>query len=162
MLQKKIKFTDYDGQPREGEYFFNLNEAETVMWMTTTGEYTLDKVLLRLSQERNGRKIMEIFEDLIHRSYGIKSLDGIQFEKSEEEWKKFKQSEAYSKLFMELVTDAKKAAAFVNAIIPKEMADKVTKTLLENKEGVPAELRDYIPEVIEGGKGKETEDSATT
>lgn len=162
MLQKKIKFADYDGQPREGEYFFNLNEAETVMWMTTTGEYTLDKVLLRLSQERNGRKIMEIFEDLIHRSYGIKSLDGIRFEKSEEEWMKFKQSEAYSKLFMELVTDAKKAAAFVNAIIPKEMADKVSKTLLENKEGIPAELRDYIPEVIEGGKGKETEDSTTT
>ena len=151
MLAKKISFIDFDGQSREGEYFFNLNEAETVMWMTTTGEYTLDKVLLRLSQERNGRKIMEIFEDLIHRSYGIKSLDGIQFEKSEEEWKKFKQSNAYSKLFMELVTDARKAAEFVNSIIPKEMADEISKTLLENKDGVPAELRDYIPALIEGG-----------
>lgn len=152
MLQKTIKFTDYDGQPREGVYHFNLSEAETVMWMTTTGEYTLDKVLLKLSQERNGRKIMEIFEDLIHRSYGVKSLDGIQFEKSEEAWMKFKQSEAYSVLFMELVTDAQKASAFVNAIIPKKMSEKVSEVLLENRDGVPSELRDYIPGTVDGQK----------
>lgn len=145
MLARKIKFTDYDGVEREQEYYFNLNKAETIMWMTTTGEYTLDKVLLRLSEERNGRRIMEIFEDLIRRSYGKKSLDGIRFEKSEEAWLEFYQSEAYSELFSELVTDAKKAAAFVNGIIPSEIAKEVSKTLIENKEGIPAELKDYIP-----------------
>lgn len=145
MLAKKIKFTDYDGQVRENTYYFNLNKAEVIMWMTTTGEYTLDKVLLRLSEERNGKKIMEIFEDLVHRSYGRKSLDGIRFEKSEEIWLEFYQSEAYSELFSELVTDAKKAAAFVNAIVPSEMAREVSKALVENKDGLPAELRDYIP-----------------
>lgn len=145
MLAKTIKFEDYDGQKREGVYYFNLNKAETIMWMTTTGEYTLDKVLLRLSEERNGRKIMEIFEDLIHRSYGRKSLNGIQFEKSEEIWNEFRQSEAYSELFVELVTDAQKAAAFVNAIIPQDMAKEVTKALNENRENLPAELKDYVP-----------------
>lgn len=150
MLTKKISFTDYDGQKREGTYHFNLNKAETIMWMTTTGEYTLDKVLLRLSEERNGRKIMETFEDLIHRSYGKKALDGVRFEKSEELWLEFYQSEAYSELFSELVTDAKKAAAFVNGILPSEMADGINKVLSENKDGIPDELRDYISTVTNG------------
>lgn len=144
MLAKKIQFTDYDGQKREGTYYFNLNKAEVIMWLTTAGEYTLDKVLLRLSEERNGRKIMETFEDLIHRSYGKKSLDGVRFEKTEEIWNEFRQSEAYSELFVELVTDAKKAADFINGIIPSEMAKEITKTLAENKDGLPAELKDYV------------------
>lgn len=150
MLSKTIKFLDYNKQEREQTFHFNLNKAETMMWMSTTGEYTLDKVLLRLSEERNGRRIMEIFEDLIHRSYGRKSMDGICFEKSEEMWLEFYQSEAYSELFTELVTDAKKAAAFVNGIIPQAIAQEVTKTLMENKDGLPAELRDYVPDVLNG------------
>lgn len=144
MLAKKIKFKDYDGQEREGTYLFHLSKAETIMWLTTTGEYTLDKVLLRLSEERNGKRIMEVFEDLIHRSYGRKSLDGMQFEKSEEAWLQFKQSEAYSELFTSLVTDAKEAAAFVSGIIPSDLSKDIKKTLSENKDGIPAELRDYV------------------
>lgn len=149
MLAKTINFVDYGGQPREMTYYFNLSEAETIMWMTTTGEYTLDKVLLRLSEERNGRKIMETMEDLIRRSYGKKSLDNIRFEKSEESWLEFYQSEAYSKLFTELVTDAKKASEFVREIIPKNMSEGINKVLKENKDGIPAELRDYVPDIID-------------
>lgn len=148
MLVKRIKYLDYDGQTREADFYFNLNKAETIMWMTMTGEYTLDKVLLRLSEERNGRKIMEIFEDLIRRSYGRKSLDGLRFEKSEEIWKEFYQTEAYSELFVELVTDAQKAAAFVNAIIPQDVAKEVSKALAENRDGLPPELKDYVPTIV--------------
>lgn len=144
MLAKTIKFKDYDGQSREETYFFHLNKAETIMWLTTTGEYTLDKVLIRLSEERNGKRIMEVFEDLIHRSYGRKSLDGLQFEKSEEAWLQFKQSEAYSELFTSLVTDAKEASAFVSGILPSDLSKEISKTLRENKDGIPAELQDYV------------------
>jgi hypothetical protein len=145
MLAKTITFTDYEGTERTETHYFNLDKAELTKWLTTTGEYTLDKVLLRLANERNGAKIMEIFEDLIHRSYGIKSLDGRKFEKNEEIWLNFYQTEAYSNLFMEIVTDANKASAFVNGIIPKKLADEVAKSLKENKDGLPDEIKDYIP-----------------
>lgn len=148
MLVKQIEFVDYDGQKRKGTYYFNLNKAETIVWLTTTGEYTLDKVLLRLSEERNGKRIMEIFEDLIHRSYGRKSLDGVRFEKNEENWLEFKESEAYSELFSELVTDATKAAEFVTGIIPSNLAKEIEQALKENEDGVPAEIRDYIPKIV--------------
>jgi hypothetical protein len=45
---------------------------------------------------------------------------------------------------MEIVTDANKAAAFINGIIPKELADEVEKTINENKDGIPEEIKDYI------------------
>lgn len=144
MLKKVIKYEDYDGNMREEEHYFNLNQAEVIQWLTTTGDYTLDKVLTRLSDERNGREIMNIFEDLIRRSYGKKSLDGRKFEKSQEIWEDFHQTEAYSELFMELVTDANKASEFVNKIIPKSLAADIAKTLNENKEGIPDSLKDYV------------------
>lgn len=144
MHVRTIKFEDYDGNKREEKHYFNLSKAEVMKWLTTSGDYTLDKVLERLTTERNGKKIMEIFEDLIHLSYGRKSLDGRKFEKTEEIWNDFYQTEAYSVLFTELVTDAKKAADFVNKIIPKELASEVEKIIKDNPDGLPDELKDYV------------------
>lgn len=150
MYAKTIKFMDLRGNKVEEEFFFNLNKAEIIKWLTTSGDYTLDKVLERLSKERNGKKIMEIFEEMIKMSYGRPALDGVKFEKSEEIWNNFYQSDAYSELFTELVTDAAKAADFVNRIIPKDLADEVAKIIRDNPEGIPAELKDYtsLPTVV--------------
>ena len=137
MLKKTIEFEDYDGHMRKEDHYFNLNKAEVIKWLTTAGDYTLDKVLDRLSTERNGKKIMEIFEGLIHLSYGKKSLDGRKFEKTDEIWNDFYQTEAYSVLFTELVTDARKAAEFVNRIIPKSLSDEVEKIIKENPQALP-------------------------
>lgn len=145
MLKKTITFKDYDDTERTEDHYFNMNSAEVIKWLTTTGEYTLDKVIIRLSQERNGKKIMEIFDGLIKLAYGKKSLDGRKFEKSDEIYNDFYQTEAYSKLFVELVTDAKKAADFINGIIPEELANEVSKIMGMNKDGLPAEILDYVP-----------------
>ena len=143
MYKKTIEFTDYSDVVRKEDHYFHLNKAEVIKWLTTSGDYTLDKVLERLSTERNAKKIMEIFEDLIHRSYGRKSLDGRKFEKTEEIWNDFYQTEAYSVLFTDLVTDAKKAADFVNRIIPKDLADEVSKIIKENPDGIHDAIKDY-------------------
>lgn len=148
MLKKTITYVDFDGRSRTEDHFFHLNKAEVIKWLTTNGDYTLDKMLERLSQERNGKKIMEIFEGLIRMSYGRKSLDGRKFEKNDEIWKDFYETEAYSELFTELVTDAKKAAAFVNQIIPSDLAAEVTKIIADNPKGIPDELKDYAAGVV--------------
>jgi hypothetical protein len=114
-------------------------------WLATDGEYTLDKVLLQLAKNPSGRKVIDTFEDLLHRSYGRKSLDGRKFEKSEEIWLDFFQSEAYSEIFMDLVTDADKASAFINGIIPEKLAEEARNSLNENRDKLPEEIKDYIP-----------------
>lgn len=141
MLKRTIEYEDYDGNTRKEDFYFNLNKAEVIKWITTTGDYTLDKVLDRLSNERNGKKIMDIFEGLIRLAYGRKSLDGRKFEKSDEIWNDFYQTEAYSVLFTELVTDAKKAASFVNQIIPSSLSSEVEKIIKEHPEQLPEQFR---------------------
>lgn len=144
MYKKTVRYVDYDGNERTEDLWFNMNEAELTKWLMTNGDYTLDKVMLRLTTERNGKKIIEYFEDFIKRCYGRKSLDGRRFEKSEEIWNDFYQTEAYSVLFMEIISDGKAAADFMNAVIPKEISDKVKETILSNPEGIPDELKDYV------------------
>lgn len=143
MLKRTITFEDYDGNKRTEDHYFNMNKSEVIKWLTTSGDYTLDKVMDRLTKERNGKEIMRIFEEMIKISYGRKSLDGRKFEKSDDIWNDFYQTEAYSELFTELVTDAAKAADFFNGIIPKQLADEVKKIMTQYPDGIPEELKDY-------------------
>lgn len=143
MLKRTITFVDYDNNERTEDFYFNMNKSEVIKWLTTSGDYTLDKVMDRLTKERNGKEIMRIFEEMIKISYGEKSLDGRKFEKSDEIWNNFYQTEAYSELFTELVTDAVKAADFFNGIIPKELGDEVKKIMDQYPDGIPDELKDY-------------------
>lgn len=145
MLKRTITYEDYDGNQRTEDFYFNLSQAEIIKWLTTSGDYTLDKVLDKLAKERNGREIMRMFEELIVMSYGKKSLDGKRFDKSKEVKDEFLETEAYSILFTEIVTDAKKAGEFINGIIPKKLAEDVLKIMKENPEGIPDEVKDYLP-----------------
>lgn len=99
----------------------------------------------KLLKERNAREIMDIMEGLIKISYGEKSLDGRLFIKDDEVWKKFRYTEAFHELYYNLCTDAKYAGEFFNGIIPKELADKVLEEFQKNPDGIPAEIKDYIP-----------------
>lgn len=144
MYKRIFEYTDYEGNIRKEECYFNLNKSEIIKWLSTTGDYTLDRVIERLSKERNGKKIIEIFEDLIKASYGKKSLDGRRFVKNDEVWNDFYQTEAYDMLFTELVTDAKKAADFINKIIPQDLAKEVGKIVKDNPDGIPDDLKEYL------------------
>lgn len=117
MLRRVINFTDYNGNPCSEEFRFNLSKAELAeLEMDYPGGFTA--TVQRIAAEKNGKEILAVFKDLISRSYGVKSLDGRQFIKNDEVREKFMQSEAYSELFMELVTDPEAASAFMTGIIP--------------------------------------------
>lgn len=118
MLKKTIKYTDFDGNERSEDFYFNLTKAEvTEMEMSTAGG--LGKLLNKIVAENDTKRMIESFKDLILRSYGEKSPDGKRFIKSQEFRDAFSQTEAYSELFMELATNSESAEAFVNGIIPQ-------------------------------------------
>ena len=117
MLKKTITYTDYDGNERTEDFYFNLTKAEVAeMEMSYTGG--MEKMLRKIVAEKDSKRIVEVFKDLILRSYGEKSADGKRFIKNQELRDAFAQTEAYSELFMELASDAEAAAAFVNGILP--------------------------------------------
>lgn len=144
MLKKTITYTDYDDRERTEDFYFNLTKAEVMEWLVQDGDYTLDQVVFRAAAKRNGKEVVETFKDLIRRSYGEKDLEGRRFMKSQEIYEKFAQTEAYSVLFNELVLDAKKAAEFLNAIIPKDLADELKQTM-NDKNNIPEDLKKLIP-----------------
>ena len=63
-------------------------------------------------------EIVETFENFILSSYGEISEDGKSFIKNKELTDRFKNSEAYSELFMELISNPESAKAFVSGVIP--------------------------------------------
>lgn len=126
MLKKTITYTDYNGNERTEDFYFNLTKAEIMeMEMSTTGG--LAEMIKRIVAAQDAPAIIKVFKELILKAYGEKSPDGKKFIKSEELSNSFAQTEAYSQLFMELATNADAAADFVNGITPK-IDNKVAQT----------------------------------
>ena len=117
MLKKTIAYTDYNGVDRTEDFYFNISQAEiALMEMSVNGG--LSNMLANMVATKDMSAISKFLNDLILMSYGEKSLDGKRFDKSDEKAKDFSQTEAYSQLFMELITNESEAADFVNGIIP--------------------------------------------
>lgn len=120
MLRKLIKYTDYNGVERQENFYFNLNKAELMeMEMEVTGG--MRQLLESIMEKQDIPKIMAAFKTIILKAYGEKSPDGRVFEKSEELSRAFTHTEAYNVLYMELLSDAKKAAQFIEALMPEDM-----------------------------------------
>ena len=124
MLKKPITYTDYNGVERTEDFYFNLSKAELMeMELGVTGGMT--EMLNKIIAAKDAPSLMKTFKEMIMKAYGVKSDDGKRLIKSEEISTAFTQTEAYSVLFMELITDDKAAADFVNGIIPNEIQAEV-------------------------------------
>ena len=134
MLKKTVTYTDYDGNERTEEFFFNLNKAEvTEMELSTEGG--MEKMLKKIIESRDGKRIIEVMKDIVLRAYGEKSPDGRRYIKTPEMREAFSQTEAYVNVFMELATDAKAASDFVRGILPPVPADTAASLPAETPAG---------------------------
>ena len=126
MLKKTITYEDFNGNNRTEDFYFNLTSSEiTEMELSTDGGF--DELLNRVIQKQSGSVIIKVFKDILLKAYGEKSIDGRKFEKSEKISDDFYHTNAYDVLFMELVTDAKKAAEFIKAIMPENLRKDIDK-----------------------------------
>ena len=97
MLKKTITYTDFDGNKRTEDHYFNLTQTELV-------EITLnmpdgmsesdvagnnEQAALRIIDRLGGDGVFSFIKELILKSYGIKSTDGKRFEKSDKISKEF-------------------------------------------------------------------------
>jgi len=122
MLKETRTYTDYDGNERTEDFYFNLTKAEILeMELSTTGG--MENMVRRMIAAQDTPELVALFKKLVLTAYGVKSPDGRRFIKSDALREEFSQTEAYSDLFMELATDADKAAAFVNGIVPVDLAE---------------------------------------
>lgn len=123
MVKKTITYTDFDGNQRTEEHFFNLTKAELMeMEVSTTGG--MSKMLERIISAQDQPTLFKIFKDFVLKAYGQKSADGRRFIKSEELSTEFSQTGAYDQLMQELLSSDEAAAAFINSFVPDVPASK--------------------------------------
>lgn len=150
MLKKEITYNDFNGTERTESFYFNLTKAElTEMELGTEGG--MSGMIEKIVAEQDIQRIMELFKSIIQKAYGEKSLDGRRFVKNQEILDNFTQTEAYSKLFMELATNADAAAEFINGLMPDDTKVQDTERYKEiikaEKEKYPRETpREILPE----------------
>jgi hypothetical protein len=124
MLRKTITYEDLDGNQLTEDFYFNLTAAEIAeMEMGKEGGFM--DYLQRIVAAMDSVAIITTFKDILKSSYGVRSTDNKRFIKSDELWLEFMQSDAYSVLFLELITDADASAEFIRAIVPKDLEGKI-------------------------------------
>lgn len=125
MLSKKIAYVDYNGNSREEVFYFNLSRAEIMeMELGVVGGMT--QMLNSLVESEDGPGLSEMYKKIILKAYGEKSPDGKRFVKSKELRDAFEQTEAYSELYMELLSNPDEATNFFRGIMPAQVQQNMT------------------------------------
>lgn len=131
MYIREIEYTDYNGDTRKKNFYFNLTSAELIE-MELSADGGFDKYIERIANAQKTPEIVKVFKELITKSYGEKSDDGESFIKIDPKTGRpfseaFEQTAAYSVLFTQLITDADAAAEFINQVIPADAAEAFKK-----------------------------------
>ena len=119
MLKKTIKYTDYDGNEREEDFYFNLTKAELYELQTSVSG-GLENTIRAMVAARDIPTMAKLFKEIVMKSYGEKSEDGKRFIKENgKRAEAFVETEAYNQLYVSLIEDENEMAEFINGIIPQ-------------------------------------------
>ena len=110
MLKKTISYTDYDGNQRTEDFYFNLSKAE-ITEMELSMEGGMRAYIKRIIAAKSQLELVKLFKDVVLKSYGKKSADGRLFMKNDTIRAEFEAHPAYSMIYMDLVTNEAKASA---------------------------------------------------
>lgn len=135
MITKTITYEDFNGIKRTEKFHFNLNKSELITNMDGT-EADFTSMVQGIIEAKDISSLSRIFKDIILRAYGIKGVDGKSFRKNDEIRETFEGSPAYEQLFIELISDYKKAVAFIIGILPSDIAEEAKKALDDMDETV--------------------------
>ena len=142
MLKKTIEYEDFNGEKVSEDFFFHLSKAELVE-LELSHQGGLSESLQKIIADEDGKSIIAEFKNIILSAYGKRSEDGKRFVKNATVREEFESSEAYSALFMELVTNADAAVEFINGIIPTNLGEEAAKIT-----GADLEVVKTKPQVI--------------
>ena len=139
MLKKTITYTDWNDVERTEDFYFNLTKTELVKMQLEDHGAFADKIRA-IIRAKDTIEIINVLESMVLKAYGEKSPDGRRFMKSDAISRAFIESPAYDALYMELIQDPEKFAAFVNSLIPADLAAQDEEMQKSGK--VPEEMKD--------------------
>ena len=130
MLTKAITYTNYNGEKRTKNFYFNLTATELAK-MEIVEKAGLEETIKKMINEDDRAKILQLFDSIVLGSVGEKSADGETFIKNDKIREDFKNHPAYDVLFMELLnSDA--MADFIQKVIPQNISAEMKKNPNKN------------------------------
>jgi len=128
MIVKTIEWENLLGEKESGEFYFSISKGELVkMQMAAIDQRTesfTDK-LEKIGRYLQGKALIEVIDEVIDVSYGIRSTDKKNFIKTPEDLAFFKSTDAYSELVVELCTNSELCAEFINGVVPAKLRAQV-------------------------------------
>lgn len=135
MIKQTIKYVDFDGKEQEDVVYFNMTRTELLDFylnlpddltedLKNPNEVDVEKFGARMLEKMGRSGIFDFVKTLVFKAYGVKSEDGRRFIKSEQLSTEFTQTLAYDEFIIDLFSDDNKVNAFVNGIMPANVAAK--------------------------------------
>ena len=134
MLAKPITYTDYNGVERTETFYFNLSQAELIDMQLGGKDGLYSNKLQKMIDNHDAAAIVATIKEFVLKSYGEKTDDGTRFIKSPEISEAFMQTEAYSQLITELLSDDAKSSEFILAIMPQALREAAVAEMNKNKQ----------------------------
>ena len=132
MIKKTVTYKDLNGKERTETFYFHYFESE-IMDMEMSEEGGLAERIQRIIDAKDQASLLKVIKKFVIDAYGIKSDDGRRFNKSQEVKDAFVECPAYSKIYMELLTNDELAAEFVNKVVPENMAEQLAEIVARKK-----------------------------
>ena len=124
MIKKTVTYKDLNGKERTETFYFHYFESE-IMVMEMSEEGGLAERIQRIIDAKDQASLLKVIKKFVVDAYGIKSDDGRRFIKNPEVKAAFVECPAYSKIYMELLTNDELAAEFVNKVVPEDMKEQL-------------------------------------
>ena len=134
MLAKPITYTDYNGVERTETFYFNLSQAELIDMQLGGKDGLYSNKLQKMIDNHDAAAIVGTIKEFVLKSYGEKTDDGKRFIKSPEISEAFMQTEAYSQLITELLSDDAKSSEFILGIMPQALREAAVVEMNKNKQ----------------------------
>lgn len=124
MIKETIKYTNFDEEEVEGDFYFNITKTE-LLDIEVEHQEGLEDWIMKVIRAKDHKTMWEEFKRIVLLAYGEKSPDGERFVKTPEISEAFSHHAAFDAFMMKLVTDDDYAARFIKGVIPKDLATKM-------------------------------------
>ena len=135
MIVKKIQYHDLDGDLRDDDFYFSMNETQ---YARVNGMFPggLEDYTLRAVKDKNGDAMFKVIDTLVREAYGERI--GNNFVKVAPNGQKladfFINTEAYDNLLIELMNSEDNLTAFMSGCLNTNARDRVQAELKRRKE----------------------------
>lgn len=153
MIKKHISYHDFDGDQREDDFYFSLNQ---VQFARINGLFPngLEEYLNKIIKDKNADELFRVVDILVSEAYGERQ--GNSFVKVAPNGQKlsdfFVNTEAYDNLITELLKDDKSLLDFLTGCLHQDAQMRVKSELEKRRE----ELNARIPASLRAEAGEAT------